>query len=95
LVFSVLDVNSPLLHEEIQRDNISLCSAKMAKLWTRERDGGLKSARYAGHKLMSEIRGTTCLIGFRGPRMSVIALQIATCTCCMGDGNINSHIKLS
>jgi len=39
-VYTVLGVNSWSWQGEIERDNISLCSAMMVELWTRKREMG-------------------------------------------------------
>ena len=53
----------------------------------KERDGGWRWER-CGYEQIWQIRGTTCLIGFRRPRFSVITRQIGTCTCHSGDGKL-------
>jgi len=37
-VYAVLGVNSWSRHEEIERDDLTLCSAIMVELWTRKRE---------------------------------------------------------
>ena len=39
-VYAVLGINSGSWHGEIERDDLTLCSAMMIELWTRKRDGG-------------------------------------------------------
>ena len=39
-VYVVLGVNSSSWHREIERDDLTLCSAMMIELWTRRREMG-------------------------------------------------------
>jgi len=39
-VYAVLSVNSGSWHGEIERDELTLCSAMMVELWTRKREMG-------------------------------------------------------
>jgi hypothetical protein len=42
LVYAVLSVKSGSWHGEIERDDITLCSAMMVELWTRNREMGMQ-----------------------------------------------------
>jgi hypothetical protein len=39
-MYAVLRVNSCSWHEEIERDDLTLCSAMMVELWMRKREMG-------------------------------------------------------
>jgi hypothetical protein len=39
-MYAVLGVNSLSWHGEIERDDLTLCSAMMVELWTRKREMG-------------------------------------------------------
>ena len=52
----------------------------------RERDGGWRWEWCGGYKQIWEIMGTTCLIRFQRPLISVKRRQLGTCTCRIGDG---------
>jgi hypothetical protein len=41
-MYAVLGVNSGSWHGEIERDDITLCSAMIVALWTRKRDMGVE-----------------------------------------------------
>jgi len=62
----------------------------------KERDGRWRWRweRCGGHEQISEIRGPTCLIGFRRPRISDSTCKIGTVTCCIGDGKL-THTRNS
>jgi len=88
LVYAVHGVNSGSCHGEIERDDLTLCSAMIVELWTRKRDGVWRWERYGGYERIWEIRGTTCLIGLGRPRIGVISRRIGTRTCRIGDGQL-------
>ena len=44
--------------------------------------------RYGGYERISEVRGTTCLIGLGIPRIGVSMRRIGTRTCLIGDGEL-------
>jgi len=87
-VYAVLGVNSWSCHGEIERDDLTLCSAMMVELWTTKRDGGWRWERYGGYERIWAIRGTTCLIGLGRPRIGVSSRWIGTRTCRIGDGQL-------
>jgi len=87
-VYAVHSVNSWSWHGEIQRDDLTLCSAIMVELRMRKRDGGCSWEQYGGYQWIWEIRGTTCMIGFERPRIGEITHRIGTCTCLIGDGKL-------
>ena len=60
----------------------------------KERDGGCRWEWHGGYEGIWEIRGTTCFIGFRRPRICDITLRIGTCTCHFGDGKF-THTRNS
>jgi len=87
--YAALDVNSWWWHGEIERDDLTLCSWNGGKVVDgRERDGGWGREQNGGYERTWEIRGTTCLIGFRRPRIGVITRRIGTRMCCIGDGKL-------
>jgi len=88
LVYAVLGVDSWSCHQEIERDDLTLCSVMMVELWTRKRNGGWRWEWYGGYERIWEIRGTTCLIWLGRPRIGVSSRWIWTHTCCIGDGQL-------
>jgi len=87
-VYAVLSVKWWSLHGEIERDDLTICSAMMVELWTRQIDGGWIWEQYGGYEWIWEIRGTTCLIGLRRPRISVNTHWIGTRTCHIKNGKL-------
>jgi len=90
-------VNSWWWHGEIERDDLPLCSCDDGTVVDEKgRDGGWRCKRYGRYKRSWELRSSTCLIGFRWPRISVIPHRIGTLTCRIGDGQlIRTHEILS
>jgi len=86
LLYAILSVNCWSCHGEIDKDDVTLCSAMMIERWTKERDQGWRWGSYGGYEQIWTIRGTTGLIGVRTPCISVITTGIGTCACCIGDG---------
>jgi len=83
----VLGVNSWSWHGEIQRDDLTLCSAMMVEVEdVKERDGVWRCERCGGYEQIWEIRGTTCLFGLGS--IGVITWPIGTHTCRIGDGKL-------
>jgi len=87
-VNAVVVVNSRSSHEETGSDLISLFSAMMGELWKRTRDGEWRWEWYGGHELLWEIRGMTCLIGYRRPHISILKCWMGTRTCHIWDGQL-------
>jgi len=88
-VYSALGVNSWWWNGEIERDDITMCSCNDSGVVDEEeRDGGWRCERYGWYERTWGIRGTTCLIGFGTPRISVNTAQIGTRTCHIGDGKL-------
>jgi len=86
-VYVVLCVNSWSWHGEIDSNDLTLCSAMMVELWTRKGEMGDEDENdVEDYERIWEIRGTTCLIGFRRPRIGVITRWIGTHTCSIEDG---------
>jgi len=88
-VYAALSDNSWWWHGEIERNDLTLCSCDDG--WVvdeKERDGGWRWERYGEYERLWEIRSTTCLIGFRRPRIGVITHRIGTRTCHIGDGQL-------
>jgi len=86
-VYAALSVNSWWWHGEIERDELTLCSCDDGRVVDKkERDGGWRWEQYGGYERLWVIRGTTCLIGFRSPRIGVITRRIGTRTCRIRDG---------
>jgi len=85
---AVLGVNAWSCHGGIERNNLYLCSAMRVELWAWMRDGGWRWELYGGYKSIWDIRSTTCLIGFRRPRIGVVTCRIGTRTCHIGDGKL-------
>jgi len=82
---------SVLTHDhgmEIERDDLTFCSAIMVELWTRKRDGGQRWEQYGGYEWICEIRGKTCLIGLSRLHLGVVTGRIGSCTCCIGNGKM-------
>jgi len=52
------------------------------------RDGGWRWEWCGGYEWISELRGTTCQIGLRRPRVGVITCWIGSCTCRIGNGKL-------
>jgi len=89
LMYAALSVNSWWWHGEIERDDLTLCSCDDGRVVDeKERDGGWGWERYGGYERVWDIRSTTCLIGFRRPRIGVITRRIGTRTCRIGDGQL-------
>jgi len=87
--YAALVVNSWWWHGEIERDDLTLCACNDGRVVDeKESDGGWRWERYGGYERTWEIRGTTCLIGFRQPRISGITRRFGTRTCCIGDGKL-------
>jgi len=88
-VYAALSVNSWWWHGEIERDDLTLCSCDDGRVVDKkEGDGGWRWERYGGYERLWEIRGTTCLIGFRRPHISDSTRRIGTRTCHIGDGQL-------
>ena len=88
-VYAALSVNSWWWHGEMERDDLNLCSCVDARVDDeKEWDGRRGWKQYGGYERICEISRTTCLIGFRRPRIGVITRRIGTCTCCIGDGQL-------
>jgi len=89
-VYAALSVNSWWWHGEIERDDLTLCSGNDGRVVDKkERDGGWRWEWYGGYEWTWEIRGTTCLIGLRRPRIGGITRWIGTHICCIGAGKLN------
>jgi len=89
LAYVTLGVNSWWWHGEIERDDLTLCSCNDGRVVdNKERDGEWRWERYGGYERSWEIRGTTCLIGFRKTWIVVISRRIGTCTCRIEDGKM-------
>ena len=58
----------------------------IVELWTRKRNRGWRWAQCWGYECLREIRGTTCLIGFRRPNVGVITCWIGSHTCYIRNG---------
>jgi len=87
LAYAALGVNSWWWHGEIEWDYLTFCSSNDGRVVDeKERDGGWRWERYGGYEWTWEIRGTTCLIEFRRPRIGVITCRIKTRTCRIRDG---------
>jgi len=85
-VYAALGVNSSWWHGEIERDDLTLCSCNDGRVVDeKERDGGWRWERCGGYERTWDIRGTTCLIGFKRPRIGVITRRIRTRTCRIWD----------
>jgi len=66
----------------------------MVELWPRKgqmEDGGVNNVE--DYQRIREIRGTTCLIGFRRPCIGVFTRQIGTRTCRISDGKLTRTRK--
>jgi len=88
-VYAVLSVNSWSWHREIERDDLTSCSAIMVELWMTQREMGMwEWEQCGGYKRVWQIRGPTCHIGFGRPRIGGITRQIGTHTCHIGDGTL-------
>jgi len=84
-VDAVLGVNSRSWQGEVERDDLSSCSPVMVELWTRKKEiGDGDWDNMGGYEGMWEIRGTTCRIGFRIPRIGVRTCWIGCHACCIG-----------
>jgi len=89
LVYAALGVNSWWWHGEIERYDLTLCSCNDARVVDeKERDGGWRWDRYGCYEQTREIRGTTFLIGFRRPSISIITRRIGTHIFRTGDGKL-------
>jgi hypothetical protein len=89
LVYDALSVNSWWWHGGIERDDLTLCYCDDRRVVDeKERDGGWRWEPYGGYERPWQIRSTTCLIGFRTPRIDVITSRIGTLTCHIGDGKL-------
>jgi len=87
--YAALGVNSWWWHGEILRDDITFCSCNDGSVVDeKERDGGWRWEQYGECERTWEIKGTTCLILFRRPRISVIPRWIRSRTCRIGDGKL-------
>jgi len=84
-VYAVFCVNSWSWHGEIERDDLTLCSAMIVGLRTRMREMGMKMSTMCR---IWEIRGTAGLSGLGRPRISVITRRIGTRTCNIADGKL-------
>jgi len=85
-VKAALCVHSWWWHGEIEKDDLTLCSCNDGRVVDeKERDGGWRWEQYGGYERTREIRGTTCLIGFRRPHIGVITHRIGTHTCHISD----------
>jgi len=88
-VSAALSVNSWRWQGEIERDDLTLCSCDDGRVVDKNnRDGGWRWERYGGYKQLWEIRSTTCLIGFRRPRIGVVTRRIGTRTCPIADSEL-------
>jgi len=85
LVYAVLSVNPWSWHGEIERDDITLCTAMIIKLSTRPRDGGWKWGQYGGYEWIWETRGTTYEVGFRRPHIGVCSGRLGSHTRWIGN----------
>jgi len=81
-VYAELSVNSRSWHGEIERDDSTLCSAIMAE---KER-WGMKMTQYGGYEQICNVRGTTCLIGFKSLCIGAFIRRIGSSTCHMRNG---------
>jgi len=81
-------------HGEMERDDLTLCSAIIVELWTRKRDRGWRCELYGGYERIWGIRGKTCLNGFGRPRIGVITHRIGIRTCPPVDST-SSHTRNS
>jgi len=81
-VYAVLSVNSWTWHGEIERDDLTLSSAMMVE---KER-WGMKMGTIWRIWADLRIQYTTCLIGFRKPRISVVTCWIRSSTCRIRNG---------
>jgi len=87
--YAALGVNSWWWHGEIETDDLTLCSCNDGRVVDeKERDGGWRWEWCGGYERTWEIRGTTCLIGFRRPGIGVITRRIRTLTCRIWDGKL-------
>ena len=87
-LYVVVSLISWSWHGEIEKDDLTRCSAMMVQLWTLKRDGGWRWEWYGGYKQIWEIRGTTCLIGFRRHCISVLTHWIGSHTCHIQNGKL-------
>jgi len=86
LVYAALGVNSWWRHGEIARDNLTLCSWNDGRVVDgKVRDEGWRWERDGGYERTWEIRGSTCYLGLRRPRIGVNTRWIGTCPCHIGD----------
>jgi len=87
--YSALGVDSWWWHGEIERDDFTLCSCNDGRVVDeKERDGGWRWEWCGGYERTWGICGTTCVIGFRRPRIGVITRRIGTCSCCIWNGKL-------
>jgi len=88
-VNAALSVNSWSWHGEIERDDLTLCSCDDGRVVDeKERDGRWRWECYGGYERLWEIRGMSCLIGFRRPRVGVVTRQIGTRICHIGNDQL-------
>jgi len=88
-VYALVGVNLWLWHGEIERDDLTLCSAMILELWMRRREKGDEDKHdVEDYEQIWEIRGTTCMVTLRRPPLGVITRRIGTRTCCIGDGKL-------
>jgi hypothetical protein len=80
-VYAVLSVNSCSWHGEIERDDLTLCSAMMVELWMRNREMGMKmrtmwriraDMRNQGYNLPDWVGKTLYLYDYRLDRNSYL-----------------------
>jgi len=94
-LYTAFSVNSWWWHGEIEMDDLTLCSCNDSRVVDeKERDGGWGWQRYGSFERTWDIRGTTCLIWFRSPRISGITSRIGTHACRIMDGKL-THIRNS
>jgi len=73
----------------MERDDLTSCSPVMVELWMRMREVGYEDGNDMGRfEGMCEIRGTTCLIGLRIPRIGVRNCRIGYRTSHFGYGKL-------
>jgi len=83
-VYAVLCVNSWSWDGEIERDDLTLCSAMMVK---KER-WQWRWERYGGYERISVVMGWTCLLGFRRLCSSVSTRPMGSSACCIRKGKL-------
>jgi len=72
----------------LNRTRIDSSGLLTTRTRTRSDGPGPLLTLYGGYERTWEIRGTTCLIGYRRPRISDITRRIGTRTCRIGDGQL-------